>query len=299
MSARMRTRVVAWITGSYVVSSTCTCRCRHMQVRGRPGRREVHVPAVREAGDEDAVGAGGAAGAHELLQEPALPGAAGQPVHAVHEPERGHPVRGQRAEHVRAAALRPGPPRRGAARGRRLRLRLPARAQVPRGPLARAVRRHPRRPRGRGARHRPRLPGRRRQGRGAAGRGAGRRHRRGVRGWGRVVAGHRAAALAADQVHRRHRHGVHGAVRAPAGVLRRRPAAGVHHVRLLGVLLRHQPPPAGPAGGRGVHAAAQHVLLRVHQGGEGRRGGPGRGGGGPCRRRGRSLLRARGHHVHR
>ena len=39
---------------------------RHEQARGGPGRGAVHVPAVREAGDHDAVGAGGAAGAGEL-----------------------------------------------------------------------------------------------------------------------------------------------------------------------------------------------------------------------------------------
>ena len=206
-------------------------------------------------------------------------------------------MRGLVPEHVRAAAVRPRPPRRRAARRRRVRLGLPPRHPLPREALAAPVPRHPH-GRPRPGDHRPRRARRRREG--AARRPGARRRDRGRVREG-VVGGHHPAAVAPHQVHRRDRDRRHVAVHPDAGVLRRRPAARVHHVRLLRVLLRAQPEAHVQAERRGLHAHPHHVLLRVpssplqqrQAAGRPESPRPGR----PRRCEAWTRVRARGHHL--
>uniref|UniRef100_A0A8R7UGM3 GH3 C-terminal domain-containing protein n=1 Tax=Triticum urartu TaxID=4572 RepID=A0A8R7UGM3_TRIUA len=187
---------------------------------------------------------------------------------------------------------------RGAPRRRRVRLRPPARDPFPLAQLEGARRRH----RGRRAQ-----PTRHRRVRARGGRGhppAGPRARpvRPGRVLQRRLGRHRQAHLAQHEVSRRHRHRRHGAVHRDPQVLQRRPAPGVHDVRVVGVLLRAQPPPALRPFGGVLHHHAQHGVLRVPPRGRGDRRGVVRGRGqpgGPCLRGGRAVVRAGDHHLRR
>ncbi|ONM37661.1 putative indole-3-acetic acid-amido synthetase GH3.1 [Zea mays] len=202
------------------------------------------------------------------------------------------------AEQVRVLAeIRPGGPRRGAPRRRRLRVGPAPRHPLPAAPLA-------------GARARPPDGHPERQGHGAVhpgGRGRGAEARRRPRGLGggRVrqgeLGGHHHPGVAQHQVPGRDRDGRHGAVHPDAQVLQRRAAHGVHHVRVLRVLLRPQPPPhVRPVGGV-LHHHAQHGLLRAAAARPGRcaavQGRPAAAAAGPGGRRGGQGLRAGDHHL--
>uniref|UniRef100_A0A453L1C0 GH3 C-terminal domain-containing protein n=1 Tax=Aegilops tauschii subsp. strangulata TaxID=200361 RepID=A0A453L1C0_AEGTS len=187
---------------------------------------------------------------------------------------------------------------RGGPRRRRVRLRPPARDPFPPAQLEGARRRH----RGRRAQPTRHRRVRARGGRGHPPTGPRARPVRPGRVLQRRLGRHRQAHLAPHEVSRHHRHRRHGAVHRDPQVLQRRPAHGVHDVRVVGVLLRAQPPPALRPFGGVLHHHAQHGVLRVPPRGRGDRrdvvhgrGQPG----GPRPRGGRAGVLAGDHHLRR